>query len=206
MRISIIVTMAAALTSVADLNGAGRGEYRSCACPFRSSLRLLESTPMTRSERFRNYLTATFGPNSLARSMARAGLDQLRDSPAEWGQGSAAFGERLGNVYAKHIIRGGRWNSAVPASCIRTIDTSDRARPASGAARSTPSPAPFWPGATMASAHLRTRVSVALPARPLSRAPGSRPARPIPATPPAISDSSWRRTSAPTSSSGSGPA
>jgi hypothetical protein len=106
MRISTIVTIAAALTSVA---ATGRAQDAADTDPApvasRSSLRMVEFTPMTRSERFRNYLTATFGRNSLASSMARAGLDQLRDSPSEWGQGSAAFGDRLGNAYAKHIIR-----------------------------------------------------------------------------------------------------
>ena len=106
MRISIIVAMAASLTTVAGVATAqDAADTDPAPVASRSSLRLVEFTPMTRSERFRNYLTGTFGPNSLARSMARAGLDQLRDSPAEWGQGSAAFSERVGNVYAKHIIR-----------------------------------------------------------------------------------------------------
>jgi hypothetical protein len=72
---------------------------------LRSTMRTVEFTPMTRSERFRNYLTGTFGPNSLATAVAHAGLDQLRDSPKEWGQGVAGFSDRLGNTYAKHIIR-----------------------------------------------------------------------------------------------------
>jgi hypothetical protein len=106
MRKSIIVTMAAALTIVAGtLTAQDAADTDPAPVASRSSLQIVEFTPMTRSERFRNYLTATFGPQSLATSVARAGLDQLRDSPREWGQGSAAFGDRLGNAYAKHIIR-----------------------------------------------------------------------------------------------------
>jgi opacity protein-like surface antigen len=106
MRISIIVTIAAALTTVAGTTMAqDAADTEPAPVVSRSSLRMVEFTPMTRSERFRHYLTGTFGPNSLATSVARAGLDQLRDSPSEWGQGSAAFGDRLGNAYAKHIIR-----------------------------------------------------------------------------------------------------
>jgi hypothetical protein len=106
MRLSIIVTIAAALTTVAGTTMAqDAADTEPIPVVSRSSLQMVEFTPMTRSERFRNYLTATFGPKSLGTSVARAGLDQLRDSPSEWGQGSAAFGDRLGNAYAKHIIR-----------------------------------------------------------------------------------------------------
>ena len=106
MRISIITAMAAALTIVAaSATAQDAADTDPAPAAFRSSLQTVEFTPMTRSERFRHYLTATFGPNSLATAVAHAGLDQLRDSPKEWGQGSAAFGDRLGNTYAKHIIR-----------------------------------------------------------------------------------------------------
>jgi hypothetical protein len=106
MRTSIIVAIAAALTTVAA-SARVQDEADTDPTPdaFRTSVQTVEFTPMTRSERFRNYLTGTFGRNSLATAVAHAGLDQLRDSPAEWGQGSAAFADRLGNTYAKHIIR-----------------------------------------------------------------------------------------------------
>jgi opacity protein-like surface antigen len=103
MRISIIVALAAALTNIAGAQDAADTDPAPAA--FRSSMQTVEFTPMTRSERFRNYLTGTFGPGSLATAVAHAGLDQLRDSPTEWGQGSTAFADRLGNTYAKHIIR-----------------------------------------------------------------------------------------------------
>ena len=65
----------------------------------------VEFTPMTRSERLRNYLTGTFGPGSLARAAARAGFDQVLDRPTEWDSNGRGFADRLGNAYAKHIIR-----------------------------------------------------------------------------------------------------
>jgi hypothetical protein len=103
----MIVTMAAALTTAVQTAPA-QDASGSDSVPVVSSsaLRTVDFTPMTRSERLRGYLTGTFGPGSLAKAAARAGLDQWRDSPKEWGQGGQGFADRLGNAYAKHIIRG----------------------------------------------------------------------------------------------------
>jgi hypothetical protein len=60
---------------------------------------------MTRSERVRDYLKASFWPSSLVMAGARAGIDQALDKPKEWDSSSRGFGARLGNVYAKHVIR-----------------------------------------------------------------------------------------------------
>jgi hypothetical protein len=62
--------------------------------------------PMTRSERFRHYLTGTFGPKALNRPAAGAEFMQLRNVPKEWGSNSEGFGPRLGSELAQHIIRG----------------------------------------------------------------------------------------------------
>jgi hypothetical protein len=62
--------------------------------------------PMTRSERFRHYLVGTFGPESIFRAAASAGIGQARNVPKEWGGGAEAYGERFGNAFARHIIRG----------------------------------------------------------------------------------------------------
>ena len=64
-----------------------------------------EFTPQTRSERFTDYVKGTFGPRSLVVAAAHAGLDQALDRPKEWDSSIAGFGDRLGNAYAKHIIR-----------------------------------------------------------------------------------------------------
>ena len=66
----------------------------------------VEFTPMTRSERLRNYLTATYGTRTLAESALHAGFEQLTNKPEEWGQGGKGLAERLGNGAAKRIIRG----------------------------------------------------------------------------------------------------
>jgi hypothetical protein len=64
-----------------------------------------EYTPATSSERFRHYLMSTFGPAAVARAIAAGGIAQGNNSPKEWGGGAQAFGERIGNSYAEHVIR-----------------------------------------------------------------------------------------------------
>ncbi|PWU06039.1 MAG: hypothetical protein C5B51_13175 [Terriglobia bacterium] len=99
--------MAAALTAVAGTAPAqDTPAFEPTPIVARGVLQSLEFTPMTSSERLRHYLTGTFGPGSFATAVAHAGLDQLRESPTEWGQDGGAFAQRLGNAYAKHAIRG----------------------------------------------------------------------------------------------------
>jgi hypothetical protein len=62
--------------------------------------------PMTRSERFANYLTGLVRPESIFVEAAAAGISQAHDSPKEWGGGAEAYGERFGSVFAEHVIRG----------------------------------------------------------------------------------------------------
>jgi hypothetical protein len=64
-----------------------------------------EFVPMTRSERARKYLLGAFGPGAILRAAAAGGLAQSSASPKEWGGGASAYGERVGNVFAKHVIR-----------------------------------------------------------------------------------------------------
>jgi hypothetical protein len=64
-----------------------------------------EYTPLTASERWKNYLIGAFGPEALLRAAAGAGIRQWEGSPKEWGGGALAYGERVGNGYAEHIIR-----------------------------------------------------------------------------------------------------
>ena len=66
----------------------------------------VEFTPLTASERLRLYLTTTYGPLSIVHSAAAAGISQWRDAPKEWKQGAEAYGDRFGNSYARHLIRG----------------------------------------------------------------------------------------------------
>jgi len=66
----------------------------------------VEFTPLTASERLGLYLKTTYGPASIVRSAAGAGISQWSDSPKEWKEGAEAYGERFGNAYAMHVIRG----------------------------------------------------------------------------------------------------
>jgi hypothetical protein len=64
-----------------------------------------EYIPATSSEKFRHYLISTFGPAAVARAIASGGIAQGENTPKEWGGGAQAFGERIGNSYAEHVIR-----------------------------------------------------------------------------------------------------
>jgi hypothetical protein len=70
------------------------------------NVELDDFAPMTRSERFRNYLTGTFGPKALNKTAASAEIMQLRNVPKEWAKNPAGFGTRLGSAFAEHFIRG----------------------------------------------------------------------------------------------------
>src|SRR5579864_2306940 len=61
-------------------------------------------SPMTRSERFRNYMANVFGYEAILRSAAGAGIRQASGTPKEWGGGAEAYGERVGSGYAQHFI------------------------------------------------------------------------------------------------------
>ncbi len=62
-------------------------------------------SPLTASERWRMYFVSAFGPGAILRATAAAGINQWENTPKEWKQGGEAFGERLGNSLAKHVIR-----------------------------------------------------------------------------------------------------
>ncbi len=64
-----------------------------------------EFVPLTASERLRLYLRSTFGPAAIARAAAAGGIAQWSGIPKEWGGGAEAFGERVGNSFAKHVVR-----------------------------------------------------------------------------------------------------
>jgi hypothetical protein len=62
--------------------------------------------PMTRGERFRNYLVRVAGPQPFITAAATAGISQAEDTPKEWGGGAEGYGKRIGDAYAQHFIRG----------------------------------------------------------------------------------------------------
>jgi len=64
-----------------------------------------EYVPPSASERLRQYVTSTFGPGAVLRATAAAGIGQWQGTPKEWGGGPEALGDRVGNSFAKHVIR-----------------------------------------------------------------------------------------------------
>jgi hypothetical protein len=64
-----------------------------------------EFAPMTRSERFRHYLTGLVDAESIVRAAASAGLRQSSNTPTEWGGGLEGYGYRYGDAFAQHIVR-----------------------------------------------------------------------------------------------------
>jgi len=65
----------------------------------------LPYTPMTQRERFHYYMRHMFSAESVFRDAAGAGILQLNNTPAEWGQGAAGYGRRFANAYAEHILQ-----------------------------------------------------------------------------------------------------
>jgi len=61
--------------------------------------------PMTRSERFSDYLRSITDLQGVLRAAAAGGIRQAEGSPKEWGGGAQGYGERVGNAFAEHGIR-----------------------------------------------------------------------------------------------------
>jgi len=63
-----------------------------------------EFAPMTRSERLSRYVLGLADYESVLRSAASAGIAQAGNTPKEWRGGGEAYGKRIGNAYAEHVI------------------------------------------------------------------------------------------------------
>ena len=63
-----------------------------------------EFLPMTRSERFRNYLLGIADGESIVRAAASAGIRQAKNSPKEWQGGAEGYGYRVKNWYSIGIL------------------------------------------------------------------------------------------------------
>ena len=59
----------------------------------------------TREERFKKYVKDTVGPFRLVRTGVSAGLDQWRDTPEDWGQGSKGYGKRFASGMGRNAIQ-----------------------------------------------------------------------------------------------------
>src|SRR5271155_1419630 len=51
----------------------------------------------TEKAKLHSYLFDTFGPYAIAGAAVMGALDQADNVPPEWGQGAAAYGERVGS-------------------------------------------------------------------------------------------------------------
>ena len=60
--------------------------------------------PMTASERFGRYLLGIADGESLVRAAASGAIAQAENTPKEWRGGAEAYGKRVGNAYAEHVI------------------------------------------------------------------------------------------------------
>ena len=55
--------------------------------------------------RFKRYVNSTFGPFTLARQVAFAGISTWRNSPEEWGPQWKGFGKRLASNFGRNSIK-----------------------------------------------------------------------------------------------------
>jgi hypothetical protein len=50
------------------------------------------------------YVKHTFGPKAVVMAGAGAAVNQVNNTPHEWGQGAAGFGRRFASSFGKHIV------------------------------------------------------------------------------------------------------
>lgn len=53
----------------------------------------------------KKYMKDTYGLPAGAASGAGAAIQEIRNSPHEWGRGIAGFGKRLGSAFGQHVIK-----------------------------------------------------------------------------------------------------
>ena len=51
------------------------------------------------------YVKHTFGKRAIIHTGTSAGIQQLRNSPHEWGHGVKGFGKRVGSGFGQHIVK-----------------------------------------------------------------------------------------------------
>jgi hypothetical protein len=61
-------------------------------------------TRPTEKKKLRNYLFDAFGPYPIAGAVIFGGVGQEEKSPPEWGQGAAAYGERVGSLFGIALV------------------------------------------------------------------------------------------------------
>ena len=106
MKSRTFLVLGVMLIHSASLALAGDGPDDSSKTVAVSAPTAAEFLPMTRSERFRNYLLGMAGPESIVRAAASGAIKQAENSPKEWRGGAEGYGYRVGDVFAQHVIRG----------------------------------------------------------------------------------------------------
>lgn len=63
-------------------------------------------SPPTQGERFKAYITHTYGIKSIVEAAVRGGIEQKRDEPSQWPQGGQGYADRFGSSMGQIAIRG----------------------------------------------------------------------------------------------------
>jgi hypothetical protein len=58
----------------------------------------------THTEKFKSYLFDGFGPYAILGAAVAGGIEQIDNSPPEWGQGAQAYGSRFGSSYGINVV------------------------------------------------------------------------------------------------------
>jgi len=98
-------TLILAVPAIAGLALAGDAPDAAPKAPISSTPTAAEYQPMTRSERFRQYVSHLADAESIVRAAASAGIRQAENSPKEWQQGGEGYGYRVGDAFAEHVLR-----------------------------------------------------------------------------------------------------
>jgi hypothetical protein len=61
--------------------------------------------PLSQSERNGLYLKSLTNPVMYVKSALSGAIDHANDKPAEWGQGAAAYGKRVGNIAGQYAVQ-----------------------------------------------------------------------------------------------------
>ncbi|HYZ86745.1 MAG TPA: hypothetical protein VE621_20185 [Bryobacteraceae bacterium] len=61
--------------------------------------------PLTAGEKAQRAARNLFSPAAVIPVFLSAGINQARDSPEEWGQGTEGFGRRVGHAYGRLVLR-----------------------------------------------------------------------------------------------------
>ena len=63
------------------------------------------ATPRRQHPMRRAYARETFGKGAVVHSAVMGGVQHLRNSPKQWGRGTAGFGKRVGSAFGTHAVK-----------------------------------------------------------------------------------------------------